>query len=198
MALWIISIWLHYINPCKGLDRLHSVEGSEIFKTVGRWRWQGGQPYAPAAFTPQKIFLVLFSARGWVNPKAMGVARRIMSIKNSNDTIWYFFFKRHFRTRDLPACSAVSQPNAPPRDIAASILTTKRRLYRHVRERRRIDNFFCRSVSRKLSFQQVFCIQLSKLEPLGTTTPNFQLFWWSANWVTAKVAKRVASLPKLP
>ena len=31
-----------------------------------------------------------------------------MSMKNSNDTIGN-------RTRDLPACSAVLQPNAPPR-----------------------------------------------------------------------------------
>ena len=35
-------------------------------------------------------------------------ARRIMSIKNSNDTICN-------RTCDLPTCSAVPQPTAPPR-----------------------------------------------------------------------------------
>jgi hypothetical protein len=35
-------------------------------------------------------------------------AERAVSIKNSNDTIGN-------RTRDLPACSAVPQPNAPPR-----------------------------------------------------------------------------------
>jgi hypothetical protein len=35
-------------------------------------------------------------------------AERIMSIKNSNDTIGN-------QTRDLPACSAVPQPTAPPR-----------------------------------------------------------------------------------
>jgi hypothetical protein len=34
--------------------------------------------------------------------------RRIMSVKKSNDTIGN-------RTRDLPACSAVPQPTAPPR-----------------------------------------------------------------------------------
>jgi len=34
-----------------------------------------------------------------------------MSMKNSNDTI-------QNRTRDLPACTVVSQPTAPPRDIA--------------------------------------------------------------------------------
>jgi hypothetical protein len=36
------------------------------FKTVDSWRWLGCQPYAPAAFTPQEIFLVLIPVRGWV------------------------------------------------------------------------------------------------------------------------------------
>jgi hypothetical protein len=37
-----------------------------------------------------------------------------MSIKNSNDTIGN-------RTRDLPACSAVPQPTAPPRNFVMYI-----------------------------------------------------------------------------
>jgi hypothetical protein len=48
---------------------------------------------------------------GWIgkiNPKGRSVAGRIMSMKNSNDTIGN-------RTRDFPACTAVPQPTAPPR-----------------------------------------------------------------------------------
>ena len=41
-------------------------------------------------------------------PQSHSAAGRIMSMKKSNDTIGN-------RTRDLPACSAVSQPTAPPR-----------------------------------------------------------------------------------
>ena len=41
-------------------------------------------------------------------PQGHSAAGRIMSIKNSSDTIGN-------RTRDLSACSAVPQPTAPPR-----------------------------------------------------------------------------------
>jgi len=42
-------------------------------------------------------------------PQGHSAAGRIMSMKKFNDTI-------RDRTRDIPACSAVPQPTAPPRD----------------------------------------------------------------------------------
>jgi hypothetical protein len=34
------------------------------FKIIDTGRWEGCQPYAPAAFTSQEVFLVLISVRG--------------------------------------------------------------------------------------------------------------------------------------
>jgi hypothetical protein len=48
----------------------------------------------------------------------MSATERIMSMKNSNDTIGN-------RIRDLPACSAVTQPTAPPAACPMIIITIK-------------------------------------------------------------------------
>ena len=69
---------------------------------------------------PQEISLVLISIRGWVDPQGHSAAGRIISMKNSNDTIGN-------RIRDLSACGAVPQPTAPPRykDMYIYLSTTE-------------------------------------------------------------------------
>jgi hypothetical protein len=56
---------------------------------------------------PQETSPVLIFVTGWVDPRAT-VRPEGLSMKKSNDTIG-------IRTRDLPACSAIPQPTAPPR-----------------------------------------------------------------------------------
>jgi hypothetical protein len=52
--------------------------------------------------------------QGLSEPQGHSVAGRIVSMKNSNDTI-------ENRTRDLPACSAVPQPTASPRVLVVQM-----------------------------------------------------------------------------
>jgi hypothetical protein len=69
------------------------------FKTIGTWSWYSCQPYPSGAFTH---FCERLS-----QPQGCSAAGRIRSNKNSNDTIGN-------RTHDLPACSPVPKPTAPP------------------------------------------------------------------------------------
>src|SRR5215510_16013838 len=87
-------------------------EGSERlrlpdFKRIDTRRWQGCQPYAPAAFTPRKYswYSFLLETESTPGHSATG---RIMSMNNSNDTIGN-------RSRDFPVCSVLPQPTAPLR-----------------------------------------------------------------------------------
>jgi hypothetical protein len=50
-----VSVGTLYLDRHRGL---------QDYQTVGTLRWQGGQPYAPTAFTPQKRSPVLISVRG--------------------------------------------------------------------------------------------------------------------------------------
>jgi hypothetical protein len=56
---------------------------------------------------PQEIFLVLISVRGWIDPRGHSAVGRIMSMKNSNDTIGNW-------SHGLPVCSSVPQPLRAP------------------------------------------------------------------------------------
>jgi hypothetical protein len=55
---------------------------------------------------PPGKYLVLISARDWVDSRAILRMEGLGQLKNSNDLIWN-------RTRDLPACSIVPQLRAP-------------------------------------------------------------------------------------
>jgi hypothetical protein len=56
------------------------------FKTVGTWRWQGCQAYAPAAFMPQELtwYSFLLEAESTPGPQC---SRKDYVNENSNDTI---------------------------------------------------------------------------------------------------------------
>jgi hypothetical protein len=88
--------------------RLRDVEAATFSRqSAHRWRW-GCQLYAPAALYPPGRFLVLISARGWVDPRTKMWLEGLGELKISNELI-------RNRSRDLPACNIVRQPTTLPR-----------------------------------------------------------------------------------
>ena len=57
---------------------------------------------------PQAIFMILISLRGWVDPRAIVRPEELWQWRITVTPLGN-------RTLDLPACSAVPQPTAPPR-----------------------------------------------------------------------------------
>jgi hypothetical protein len=77
--------------------------GSCIFQTIGSQMTLRLSALRAIRLSPPGRFLVLISARGWVDPKDHSAAGSISSIEKPNDLFGN-------RTRDLPACSIMPQP----------------------------------------------------------------------------------------
>jgi hypothetical protein len=105
-------------NPIKGLGRS---EGLQKVEAPSRQSAQesGKLSALPTdrLYSPGNIPGTQFCQR-LSQPQDHSAAGRIMSMKNSNDTIGN-------RTRDLPACSAVPQPTVPPRANSFLIVPEK-------------------------------------------------------------------------
>ena len=97
-------------NPITGLDRPWGFQEVEAPKFQDNQHMKVVRLSAICTsrlYPPGNIIGTHFCYR-LSQPQGHSAAGRIMSMKNSSDTIGN-------RTRDLPACSAVPQPTTPPR-----------------------------------------------------------------------------------
>ena len=99
----------------------HTVGFQEVEATVisRQSAHQGGKVVIPTHRPPlpQKIFLVVISFSGWMDPRVIvrpeGLSQLKIKTLIGN------------RDRDLPACSAMPQPTAPPRAPSGNLYTNK-------------------------------------------------------------------------
>jgi len=61
----VLFLFNTHVCPYRGQDRRLGCQDNR------QWKWQGCQPYVPAAFNLQKTFMVIISVRGLVDPNAI-------------------------------------------------------------------------------------------------------------------------------
>ena len=131
-------------NPITGLERPNGFQEVEVLRFQRQSAHEGGKIVSPMnrpPLPPENIPGTHFYYR-LSQPQGHSAAGRIMSMKNSNDTIGN-------RTRDFPTCSAVPQPTAPPRTFTQKSVSYKNEMAAVLWSgfRYKKHNFRCQPVS---------------------------------------------------